>query len=120
MKRQRPRGLGPAGRKLYDEVLGNVASDWELDSKDFGVLDRACKLADRAARLERELGSAALLVPGSRGQDTVHPAVAELRAHDIAIAALVRQIEISPPTKRTWNNKGAEQLRDARRARWSR
>jgi hypothetical protein len=103
---------------LYDETVANVAPDWELDVRDFGMLDQACELADAAARLKRIIVQEGEVTRGSRGQPVVHPAVGQLRAHRVAIAAVLAKIEIAPPRKRTTTRHGADQLRDARRARW--
>jgi phage terminase small subunit len=101
---------------LWRSVLAAVHDGWELDERDLAVLERACRLADRAAELEAAITEHGTMTKGSTGQLVVNPAVAEARQTHAAVARLLGQIEIAPPkaTTRHLNGRQRDVLRDLR------
>ena len=112
-----PKGLGTAGRRLWRDVLADVADGWELDARDVALLEAACRAADRAAALDEAVESDGLMVPGSQGQRVLHPAVAEARLQRQLVATLLAKVELAPPGKRRADAQ-RDQLQAARQARW--
>src|SRR4051794_33713590 len=94
---RRPRGLGRAGGKLWDEIVASVAEGWQLDGRDEALLLRACLLADTAEALQADVAAQGRMTLGSQGQPVLHPAVREIRATMTAIATIAAKVEIAPP-----------------------
>lgn len=80
-----PSGLGRAGKALWRKVV--AVYDVEVDEAE--ALAAACRCADDLARLETALADAPTVVEGSNGQPRPHPLFAEVRAHRLALAALL-------------------------------
>jgi hypothetical protein len=120
-----PVDLGPAGKKLWREIVAKMADlGWQPDARERKVLHSAAALADVEAALREVVRTEPLMTTGSRGQVVMHPAVAELRAVAHEIAALLLKIDMEP-------NEGAGlsitlatpaaravKARDAANARW--
>lgn len=121
-KSHRPRGLGRAGGKLWDEITGAVADGWKLDGRDEALLTRACRLADVEADLRTDVTRHGRMVTGSTGQLVVNPALKEARMTAATVAQIVAKVEIRPPRARTGHLSKAQrdQLGDARARRWPR
>ena len=86
----RPAKLDAPGRDLWNSVTGK----WELRPDELRVLAEACREADLIERLRVLLESSPLMVDGSMGQPTMHPAVAELRQHRNVLASLLRSLKL--------------------------
>jgi hypothetical protein len=110
---RRPRSLGRAGGKLWDEIVASVAEGWRLDGRDEALLLRACQLADTAEALQADVAAQGRVVPGSMGQPTLHPGIREIRATTTAIAAVLAKVELRPPAAKT----GPDEQAPARPAR---
>lgn len=80
-----PRGLGPAGRGLWRDVL----AEFELSLVELRELGHLAMMADELARLEAELASGALLQTGARGAVFANPLIAEARRHRESLAKLL-------------------------------
>jgi hypothetical protein len=111
-----PKGLGPAGRRLWRKVT----ADWELDAGDYELLIQACRTVSELDRLAAALSDVDPFVTGSTGQVKVHPAYAELRMHRATLAALLGKLGIeddedSSP-EAAWRSQRAK---DAANARWA-
>jgi hypothetical protein len=90
-----PAGLKKPGRALWRSIV----REYELNPAEVATLAHACRLSDECARLEELLdGAPSLEVAGSQGQARVHPAVAELRAHRLAIKQLLAALGIPSDT----------------------
>jgi hypothetical protein len=116
----RPRGLGRAGGKLWEDILASVPDGWELDGRDLALLKRACDLADVEDGLRKLVAKDGQLIAGSNGQPVLHPAIREARQTTVAVAAVLKRVDLKPPMVRTgaMNKRQRDQLADARRSRW--
>jgi len=117
-KPKAPAGLAVGGRRLWS----NVAGEFELRPDELRVLEDACREVDLVDRMEIEVAKGPVLVPGSRGQDTAHPLIAEVRAHRLVLARLLRQLNL-PDDEAAAHRKTSERSTSARKAaltRWSR
>ncbi|MEV0031423.1 hypothetical protein [Nocardia sp. NPDC050793] len=85
-----PKGLKPGGRKLWNDVLSNYA----LRPDDLRVLKDACFESDLIDDLVAAMRTNPLIIPGSMGQDVVHPIVTELRQHRATLGGLLRQLKL--------------------------
>ena len=85
-----PAKLGAAGVRLWR----SVAKRYELTLSELTLLEGAAKLTDEIVRLEKALANAPTLITGSAGQEKVHPAFAELRAHRLALARLMQALDL--------------------------
>lgn len=103
-----PAGLLKAGGSLWKRVLADVHPDWELDSKDLHTLELAARAADRASEMDDLIARDGLMVPGSVGQERLHPAVAEQRMQRQLSAILVGKIALAPPDVKTRHLSGKQ------------
>ena len=113
-----PKGLGTAGRRLWRDVLADVAEGWQLDARDLALLEAACRAADRAVALDEAIENDGLMVAGSQGQRVLHPAVGEARLQRQLVAVLLGKVELAPPGKARLSDARRDQLQAARQARW--
>lgn len=118
-----PKGLGPAGRRLWRDVHRPDAdgSHLELRPDELTVLAAAARTADELVALEAALADAPTVTAGSKGQDRVHPLYGEVRAHRALLSTLLARLDIPEDADddglrraRSWH------ARNAARARWSR
>ena len=96
-----PSGLGPAGRSLWRRVVADVPADVELDARDLIFLEQAGRASDRVSELEELIARDGLMIAGSKGQDRLHPAVAEARMQRQLVAVLLSKIELDVPGVKT-------------------
>jgi hypothetical protein len=80
-----PRGLSPAGRKLWNAV----SSDYELESHELLLLENAARTADLVAGLQELIDAEGLVLGGK-----THPAVAEIRQQRIVLARLLVALRV--------------------------
>lgn len=72
--------LGAEGKRLWRSVARAVAEDdLQLDARELAWLRTACKLADKAARLEAAIDEQELLVKGYNGQPVINTLWGEWR-----------------------------------------
>jgi hypothetical protein len=109
-----PAGLGPAGKRLWLAIVGSVVEGWELDAKDLALLESAATTADTVESLSKELAKSSIMVAGSMDQDRLNPLVAEIRQQKAAQAALLKQVQLAPPSPATGrlNRRQRNQMRD--------
>ena len=94
VKASAPRGLKPAGRRLWDSVL----ADFELDEHERGLLLQTCQTADIIADLQT--------VIETLGVDCAGRELAEIRQQRLVYARLVAALrlpagdESSPASRR--------------------
>jgi uncharacterized protein YejL (UPF0352 family) len=88
-----PKDLGPAGRRLYRDVL----RAWSLRVDEEQILHEACKILDVIERLDAEMATAPLVVRGSMGQPIVNSLIAEARAQRQALANALGRLRLPDP-----------------------
>lgn len=113
-----PSKLGAPGRRLWRAVVDT----YELRADELAVLEKACRTADDAARLDAALTDAPLMVLGSTGQQRANPLLHEARQTRALLASLLKQLglpdeEQETPGKLSDNSKRAMK---AAAARWGR
>lgn len=112
-----PSGLGASGKALWRSVVAGLPNGWELDDRERAVLELACRQRDDVAALERSLSRSGRMVKGSRGQDRLHPAVAELRQARLAIGRLLGQLEL-PNVEEEKKTAASQRASKAAQTRW--
>jgi hypothetical protein len=85
-----PEGLDDAGLKLWREVTEGLV----LRPDERELLGQACATADTIASLEAVLSVAEAVVPGSKGQATLHPAIPELRLQRALLGSLLSKLDV--------------------------
>ena len=116
-----PRGLKPAGLKLWRQIVDGRAEGWTLTADDLTVLEECCRLRDAEQRLQARVDHEGDMVAGSEGQPVVNPALKELRMTRALVMTNVKKVQINRPREHTahLDKAGRDQLGDARRKRWS-
>ncbi len=112
-----PEGLDRAGAELWDAIVGDVAVGWTLDARDLALLEAAARAADHAAELETAVDRDGLMIAGSKGQQRLHPAVAEARAQRQLMTTLIARVEIAPEGQAGLSDRQRDQLSRARQKR---
>jgi P27 family predicted phage terminase small subunit len=79
-----PRGLRPAGRRLWKAVTG----EFDLDDHEAALLLQACRTVDNLDQLQAILDENGLIADSSQGI-RVHPALVEARQQRLALAKLL-------------------------------
>lgn len=87
--RRAPVGLGTAGRKLWDSVL----DDFELAEHEAAQLEEACRVRDTIAVLRAQVRTDGTMIGSSQGA-RLHPAIAEIRAQQLALARLLATLQV--------------------------
>ncbi len=113
-KPRTPPRLGAAGRSLWRAVAGT----YELRSDELVLLEKACRTADDAARLDRALLDAPLTVLGSVGQDRANPLLVESRQTRALLAALLKQLALPDEDAGAKQRDTSARATTAARARW--
>lgn len=109
-----PDGLAAKGQSMW---LGFTAKyDFRLDELE--VLERACRLSDRIASMETELGDT-VVSTGSMGQVVVHPLIAEIRAHTATVAQLLHRLALPDDATGAGESTRSTQARSAAKSRWT-
>jgi hypothetical protein len=114
-----PEGLREAGKALWTEFLGDVGDGWTLDARELHLLQRACRCADELDDLERAVDEDGVVVRGSRGQATAHPALSEARQLRLVQLRLLGSIEL-PDDENEPRSAAAVRAQRAARSRWDR
>jgi hypothetical protein len=112
-----PSGVGAAGRALWKRIVGDVAPELELDQRDFAVLARAAKTADRIAELDAALSGDGLVLVNGKGDVRLHPAAAELRLLETSLARLLGGIDLDDAASS--QSAVSRRARAAAQARWA-
>lgn len=80
------------GRRLWKSFTAD--GKYILRPDELRYLEDACKLADRAELLERQMQGASTTVRGSQGQQVINPLLAEERQCRSAIGQLLSKIKM--------------------------
>jgi P27 family predicted phage terminase small subunit len=124
-RRRAPAGLGRDGRALWRSVVddieqrGNDDTTFELDPREFALLEQACRVADRVTELEAIVEKRGLTTRGSTGQTVIHPAVAEIRQHRLALQRILGSIGLDAGDDEK-TGAASNHARRAAQARWAR
>lgn len=89
-----PARLGAAGRKLWESVL----SQFDLAEHEAAQLEEACRVRDTIVLLRKRLEADGLMLESSQGL-RLHPAVAEVRQQQLALARLLATLEVPAPVE---------------------
>ena len=92
-KANTPDSLGPAGTKLWESIIEDVAEGFFLDARELALLEKACGCADIIEAVEEALAESTATVVGPHGQTMVHPAIPELRQQRLAMLRLLNAID---------------------------
>jgi|AntAceMinimDraft_12_1070368.scaffolds.fasta_scaffold04369_4 hypothetical protein len=79
---------------IEKKLTAELGEGWVWDARDLAILHLADRTADTINRLEVELESSGLVVPGSEGQPRVSPLVAEIRLQRGSLAQLLGKLAI--------------------------
>jgi hypothetical protein len=113
-----PDDLQAAGKRLWRDVTGVYV----LTATEVALLHEAGRTADECDRIVAALNGDPVTVPGSRGQDTANPLLAEARRHRVVLAGLVSALalpDVDTPTGRR-QSPASKRAQHAAEARWSR
>ena len=86
-----PRGLGAAGRKLWDAGL----ADFDWAEHELAMLEEAARTRDRIVDLDKAVSTDGVMLTSSQGM-RVHPAIAEGRQQRLALARLLVTLGVPP------------------------
>jgi hypothetical protein len=116
-KRKTPAGLGRRGGAFWRQAVAT----YEFTEPEFVILHEACRTLAEIEDLEAALTSGELMVAGSTGQPRVHPAVAELRQHRLALGKLLASLALpdEDDEKPSLPAPATVQARSAARSRWT-
>lgn len=85
-----PRDLGTRGRAFWRRTV----ADYDLSDTEQELLRESCRLMDECESLRASVDEQGTTVLGSAGQVVVHPAVAQLRQHRLALGKLLSQLAL--------------------------
>ncbi|WP_336922375.1 P27 family phage terminase small subunit [Aquipuribacter sp. SD81] len=88
--RRAPAALGARGRRFWATTLGT----FDLSDAEAELLAECCRLLDEIDALRRSVEQDGTTVRGSTGQPRVHPALAEVRQHRLALGRLLSQLDL--------------------------
>lgn len=112
-----PVGLKAAGKAVWKGILGDLPDEWELDAREFVVLEAAARQADTNRALEKALVDDGMIVTGSQGQARLNAAVTELRQGRVALEKLLAGLALPGDDGRTLTA-GQKRAQAAAQARW--
>lgn len=114
----------PSGHAEPPNLSERARAFWVRSVEDYDLTDAEAELLAEAAHtmteidtLRAALDADGLTVAGSTGQKRVHPAVNEIRQHRMALARLLKAVDLPGAEEpESWTTKNA---REAARARWA-
>lgn len=86
-----PTGLKGPGRRLW----ASVVAEFELAEHEAAQLAEACFVRDRIDQLRHQVDTDGLMIGSSQGV-RLHPAVAEVRAQQLALARILATLRVPP------------------------
>ncbi len=86
-----PPGLGVAGRRLWKAVT----DEFELAEHEVAQLVEACHVRDTITKLRDQVTADGLMLESSQGR-RLHPAIAETRQQQLALARLLATLAVPP------------------------
>ena len=109
--------LGPRGQEFYDVTT----SEFTFSPAELNLLTEVCVTLDTLHDLAAAVRRDGLVIAGSKGQSTVHPAVTEARGQRIALHRLLSALAIPDqdgktiPTSRSASTRASNTARFAPR-----
>ena len=100
-----------AGQRLWKDIT----TQYELSTSEYKSLELACFTADRIGRIRKAMGNN-LIVKGSKGQNTAHPLLVQLRMDETHLTDLLKQIDLPQEGKQQENR--SSQMRAVANSRW--
>lgn len=86
-----PTGLDAPGRKLW----ASIVADFEMAVHELAQLEEAARIRDRIAQLRALVDAEGLMLESSQGS-RLHPAIAETRQQQLALARLLATLGVPP------------------------
>lgn len=110
-----PANLDQAGTALWRSVIGK----YELRADELVTLEAACRASDRIVAME-EQRDGKVTSTGSMGQVVVHPLIAEIRAHESQVSALLKGLKLpDDPAHGAGAGAAPNPARSAANSRWA-
>lgn len=85
-----PAGLKAAGKRLWS----SIADVYGLHEHERATLLAACRCADLLDRLAGEAAAHDVTVVNTKGDQVVHPAIAEMRAQSLALTRMLASLRL--------------------------
>lgn len=85
-----PRGLAPAGRRLWVDIV----DVYELDPHELRLLVELCRQVDLVDELQAAVDADGVMVPTGEGGRKVNPAAIELRQSRLALARIAAALRL--------------------------
>jgi hypothetical protein len=85
-----PGGLSMGGTRLWK----SIAAQFGLEEYEKFVLLQACRCADRLDSMAKELVASTLTVTNYKGDEVVHPLIAESRQQSLTLARLLASLRV--------------------------
>ena len=110
-----PHGLRARGGAFWSEAIVS----YELSGSELELLVEACRLLDEVEALHDAIGAGGLTVAGAAGQPRIHPAVAEVRQHRLALGRVLAQLQLPDDEGATMPTPQRARAQRAAAARWA-
>ena len=110
-----PPDLSVRGRAFWRSTLGA----FELSEVELELLKECCRLLDECETLRDAVDKEGVTVAGSTGQPRVHPALAELRQHRLALGRLLAQLSLPDLDESALLSPAQARGRKAAQTRWA-
>lgn len=81
-----------SGRRLWKQIV--MSKRYVLRPDELLILEHACREADLIDELAAAAKAAPKTVRGSKGQQVIHPLIAELRQHRTTLAMLLSKLKL--------------------------
>ena len=107
--------LGPAGRDFWDRTL----AAYGLTPAETVLLTQVCKRIDALADLDAAVAENGTMIPGSKGQLVVNPAVAEARGQCQILHRLLSALVLPDAAGNTIPTARSAAARASPTARWA-
>jgi len=85
-----PAGLSVAGKRLWR----SISTEFALEEYEKSVLLQACRCVDRLDFMAKELVASTLTVENFKGDEVVHPLIAESRQQSLTLARLLASLRV--------------------------
>ena len=84
-----PTGLKGPGKRLWAAVTG----EFDLAEHELAQLEETCRIRDRSAQLRAQIDADGVMLASSQGS-RLHPAIAEARQQQLALARLLATLAV--------------------------